>query len=170
MVEQTDPPSSLDAVPVCYPQQEDEQGDVLIRGFWAHGTDCIVDVRITNTNAKTYRSKDPTKILAQHKQEKKKKYLEACLERRCHFTLFVVSADGKIGKEAKVMMKRLPALLADKWQKSYSEVCGYVNARMSIVIVRATHLCLGGSRIPASRISTKRVQWEDSASLGLFQT
>jgi hypothetical protein len=127
-------------------------------------------VRITDTDAKTYRSKDPAKVLAQHEREKKKKYLEACLERRRHFTPFVVSADGMIGKEAKVMMKRLSALLAEKWQKPYSEVCGYVNARMSIAIVRATHLCLRGSRIPASRISTRRVQWEDSAGLGLFQT
>jgi hypothetical protein len=70
-------------------------------------------VRITDTDAKTYRSKDPAKVLAQHKREKKKKYLEACLERRHHFTPFVVSANGMIGKEAKVMMKILLALLAE---------------------------------------------------------
>jgi hypothetical protein len=32
-----------------------------------------------------------------------------------------------------------------KWVKSYSEVSGYVDARMSIAIVWATHRCLRGS-------------------------
>ena len=60
-------------------------------------------------------------------------------------TSFVVSTDGLLGKEAKILLKKLSAMLAEKWEKPYSEVCGYVNARMSIAIVRATHLCLRGS-------------------------
>jgi hypothetical protein len=91
------------------------------------------------------RSKDPDKVLATHKQEKKKKYLEACLGQCHHFSPFMVSTDGLFGKEAKTLLKKLPGLLAEKWEKPYSEVCGYVNARMSIAVVRATHLCLRGS-------------------------
>jgi hypothetical protein len=50
-------------------------------------------------------------------------------------------------------MRKLSALAA-KWEKPYSQVCGYVNARMSIAIVRTTHLCLlRGSRIPTGRMS-----------------
>jgi hypothetical protein len=60
-------------------------------------------------------------------------------------------------------------LLAEKWEKPYSEICGYVNAWMSIAMVRATNLYLRGSRIPTSRISNRRPQWEDKACLGLFQ-
>jgi hypothetical protein len=52
----------------------------------------------------------------------------------------MVSADGLFGKEAKIVLKRLALMLTEKWGKPYSEVCGYVNARMSIAIVRATHL------------------------------
>jgi hypothetical protein len=58
-------------------------------------------------------------------------------------SVFVVSTDGRLGtKEAKILLKKLAARLAEKWEKPYSEVCGYVNDRMSIVIVRATRLCL----------------------------
>jgi hypothetical protein len=39
--------------------------------------------------------------------------------------------------------------VADKWG-SRTPMCGYVNARMSIAIVRA-HLCLRGSRVPSSQ-------------------
>jgi hypothetical protein len=53
--------------------------------------------------------------------------------------------DGLLGKEAKTLLKKLSTLLAEKWEKPCSEVCGYGNARMSIAVVRATHLCLRGS-------------------------
>jgi hypothetical protein len=40
----------------------------------------------------------------------------------------VVSTDGLLGKEAKTLLKKMFALLAKKWEKLYSEVCGYANA------------------------------------------
>jgi hypothetical protein len=52
---------------------------VLIRGVWARGTNCIIDVRITDitdTDVKSSRSKDPYKVLETHEREKKRNYLE----------------------------------------------------------------------------------------------
>jgi hypothetical protein len=115
--------------------QGKDQGDVLICGLWACGTDCIIDVFITGVDAKSNLSKHPDKVLIAHKKEKKKKYLEACLEQRRHFTPFIVSTNGLLGKETKTLLKKILALLAEKWEKLYSEVCGYVSARMSIAIV-----------------------------------
>ena len=149
--------------------RNEDRGDILIRGLWARGTDCIIDVRVTDVDAKSNRSKDPLKVLAAHEREKKKKYLGACLEQRRHFSPFVVSTDGLLGKEAKILLKKLSLRLAEKWEKPYSEVCGFVNARMSIAIVRATHLCLRGSRIPTSKMCNRLPQWEDKAGLGLFR-
>ena len=80
----------------------------------------------------------------------------------------MVSADGLLGREASFLLQRLSALLAEKWDKPYSEVCGFVRARMSVAVVRATHLCLRGSRIPTSQIAFRHPQWEDQAGLGLF--
>lgn len=151
---------------ITHNHNEEDRGDLLIRSFWDPATDLIVDVRITDTDAKSYKSRAPAKVLESQEREKKKKYLEPCLQRRRHFTPFVVSADGLKGKEATAFLKRLSTLLAKKWQKPYSVVCGYVNVRISIAIVRATHLCLRGSRVPASQIS-RRPQWEDKAGLGL---
>ncbi len=121
--------------------QGKDRGDVLIRGLWARGTNCIIDVRVTDVDTVLNRSKDPHKVLNTHEQEKKKKYLEACLKQCQHFTPFVVSTDGLLGKEAKTLLKKLSSALAEKWEKLYSEVCGYVNTCMSIAIVQATHLC-----------------------------
>ncbi len=60
-----------------------DHGDLLICGLWSHGTDCILDVHITDTDAKTYQSKDPLKVLASHEKNKKKKYLAPCLAQQC---------------------------------------------------------------------------------------
>jgi hypothetical protein len=71
-------------------------------------------VRVTNLDCKSNLSKDPHKVLAQHERAKKKKYLEACTEQHRHFSPFAVSTDGVIGKEARALLRRLSALLAEK--------------------------------------------------------
>jgi hypothetical protein len=113
-----------------------------VRGFWARGTDCILDVGETNTDAKSQHHKNPDKVLAQHEREKKRKYLEPCLKQQRHFTPFVVSTGGLLGKEAPFFIRRLSSILSEKWHQPYSVVCGFVKSRMIIAIARARHLCL----------------------------
>jgi hypothetical protein len=77
--------------------RDDDRGDLLVRGFWTRGTDAIVDVRVTDTDVNTYCSLLKSKVLEKQEREKKKKYLESCLQAHRHFTPFVVSADGLKG-------------------------------------------------------------------------
>ena len=147
---------------------EEDRGDVLMRSFWAKGTDCIFDVRVTDLDSPAYRKQVPEKVLASQEKSKKRKYLEKCLQQRRHFTPFVVSTDGMLGREANTTLKRVALKLAAKWQKPYSQVCGFVKSRMSIAIVRATHQCLRGSRIPTAQISCRPL-WEDGAGLSLYE-
>jgi hypothetical protein len=74
----------------------------LIRGLWTRGTDSINDVRVTDTDAKSKRSKDPAKVLVANEREEKEVLFRARLEQRRYFTPFVVSTDSFLGKEAKV--------------------------------------------------------------------
>jgi hypothetical protein len=106
-----------------------KRGDLLLHGLYAHGTDTIVDVRITHTDAKSYHSKDPHKVLAKHEHKKKRKYLDICLAQLRHFTLFVMSTYGMVGCKAKELLKRLSLHLSNKWQQPYLVVQGCVNAR-----------------------------------------
>jgi hypothetical protein len=150
-------------------KQGELRGDLLIRGLWARGTDCIIDVRVTDTDAKSNLSKDPAKVLeSQEKEKKKRKSLASCVAQRRHFTPYLVSTNGLLGKKAKCLLKKLSTALADKWEKLYAVVRGHVNARMSIAIVRATQICLRGSRIPTSTM--RRPQWADKAGLSLFRS
>jgi hypothetical protein len=150
----------------------EDRGDILIRGLWLQSTDCTIDVRITDVDAKSNRSEDPDKVSSAHEREKIKKHLRACLEQRRHFSPFVASAGGLLGEEAKILLRKLSAMLAEKWEKSpCSEVCGCcVDARVSIAIVRATHLlCIHGPRVSTGKMCNRLPQWEGKAGLGLFR-
>ena len=56
----------------------------------------------------------------------------------------VYSTDGIPGAEALAAQKRLAALLSYKLKWEYSEICGFVRARMSLAIVRYNSLLFCG--------------------------
>ena len=146
-----------------------KRGDILIRGFWERTTDCIIDVRICDVNQPSYRDRNPVSILHSAETEKKKKYLEPCLEQRRHFTPFVVSCEGLLGREADVFLSRLGKKLATRWARPHCRTTSFLRTRFAISLVRAKNRCIRGSRIPASAIS-RRIDWDDGAGLGLFST
>ena len=99
-------------------------------------------MRAANTNAKSYWEKSPERYLEEAERGKKKMYLEACLQQRRHFSPFIASADGILGVEAMATLKRISSRLASKWKQPYLKTCGYVNSRIAITLVRATHRCI----------------------------
>ena len=146
-----------------------DRGDILIRGFWERNTDCIVDVRICDVHQPSCKDRTPESVLKSAEVEKKKKYLDPCLKQRWHFTPFVVSCEGMLGKEADVFLKNLAKKLAKKWERPYSRTIAFVRTRFAISMVRAKNRCLRGSRIMTNSIS-RRVDWEDGAGLTLYST
>ena len=155
--------------PTDHTTNDGKRGDILLRGIFQRGTDCIIDVRVTDLDCKSNRNSAPEKVLKKHERQKKAKYLQHCLKQRRSFVPFVVSTDGVLGFEANNLLRRIAKKLAEKWDLPYSQICGLVRARVSIAIARTTHLCLRGSRIPASKTS-RRILWEDGAGVGLFET
>ena len=128
-------------------REDRTRGDVSVYGFWSPGTDCMFDVRVTDTSAKSYRKKDPRKVLETQEKEKKDKYLRKCLERRKHFTPLVFSVDGMAGREAKKAMKHLASMLAEKWERPHGQVAHFVKTSMAISLCRSVTLMLRGGRI-----------------------
>ena len=59
----------------------------------------------------------------------------------------MLSVDGLLAREAQFVIKRFADKLSIKWHKSYSEVMGWVHARLSFAILRATNRCIRGSRV-----------------------
>ena len=146
--------------------QPAERGDVAVHGFWKRGATAIFDIRVTDTDAPTYRDQDPRKVLAKHERDKKEQYAASCLARRRHFTPLVFSVDSLRGAEAEAATKRLASRLAAKWKRTYSEVCGFVRSRLALTLVRTTSLCLRGARDPTAR--TSHAIWDSGVGLALY--
>jgi hypothetical protein len=166
---QTNNPNTTINPPVDDPSNDGDRGDIVFRGLWKNQHETIVDIRVTDTDANAYKHQNPYDVLRKQEKEKKKNYLRPCLDQRLSFVPFVVSTDGLIGREAKNLLKQIALRLTAKWEQPYSVVRGFVNARINLAILRATNLCIRGSRAPASKMS-KRVQCLDGAGLGLFET
>ena len=143
------------------------RGDVGVHGFWTRGATAIFDVRVTDVDAASNVRIAPARVLARQEKEKKQKYLPACQGPSRSFTPLVFSTDGMLGKEAKSASRRLASLLAGKWKRPFSQMCGFVRSRQSIALVRSTSLLLRGARnsLPRSRGPV----WDNVAGLALYR-
>ena len=79
----------------------------------------------------------------------------------------VYSADGIPGAEALAVHKRLAALLSYKLKREYSEMGGFVRARMSLSIVSSNSLLLRGPRDKGARIR-QQPELTDGAVMSLL--
>ena len=117
----------------------------------------MFDIQIVNLNAGSYLRTTPEKALAKAENKNKDFCLQSCLERRSTFTPIVYSADGIPGAEALAAQKRLAALLSYKLKREYSEMCGFVRARISIAIVRSNSLHLRSLHNKGARICSNQI-------------
>ena len=144
------------------------RGNLAVHGFWTRSQTAIFDVRITDRDQPSNRNTDTAKVLLCHEKEKKNKYGALCIARRRTFTPLVFSIDGLLGKEAKAATKRLASSLAAKWKRSYSEVCGFVRSRISLLaLIRSSSRCLRADRNPSHRFHPPI--WDSGTGLGLYR-
>ena len=65
------------------------RGNVKVHGLGERRSDCILDVRITNTDVKSYHNQTSEKVLERAAKAKNDKYLQPCLDRRRSFVPLV---------------------------------------------------------------------------------
>jgi len=122
--------------------------DLGVRGVWIPQVEALFDVRVANTDAASYINHSVSAVLATAGEEKMHKYLTAAAEsRHASFTPFVVSVDGALGYEASMFLQRLAEKLSSGWDKSYGHVLTWIHVRLAFAVIRATNLCLRGSRV-----------------------
>jgi len=79
------------------------------------------------------------------RRTRQRKYLAPCLAQQCHFTPFIVSADGLLHHEADTVVCKLAVTNAEKADTPYSVVCGFMCNHISIAILQAPLCYLQGS-------------------------
>ena len=145
----------------------ERRGDTVVRGFFTQQTDCVTDTKVIDPDAPNYvkKHKHISTLLAAEERAKMKKHKQDCLDNRADFVPLVFSADGCMGEQAKKYLQRVGKVLAGKWEKSYSEVMGFITGRVSMAIARAASMCIRASRNPF-----KGNEWfmQDGAALAVM--
>ena len=123
------------------------RADVRARGFWNARQDAFFDIRVFYPNAPSYRTKDLSAIYKKHEQDKKRQYGQRIREvEHGVFTPLVFSTTGGMGREAMTFYKRLADMLTQKRHQPYSTVIGWLRCRLSFASIRASIMCIRGSR------------------------
>ena len=95
------------------------RADLLIRGVWSPQESASFDIRVTDTEAKSYSNRNPEDVVESCADEKRK-YSEACQEKHIAFTPLILIADGMMPRESKIFLRRPADRLASKWDKPCS--------------------------------------------------
>ena len=59
--------------------------DLCARGIWIPQSEALFDIHVANTDAQFYQSQTPLAVLNSAEWDKKKKYSQACQDRRATF-------------------------------------------------------------------------------------
>ena len=135
-------------------------GDISVRGVWQSQSTSIFDVRVVDSDAPSYTGKPPLQVLKTAERDKKNKYGEACNSIHCSFTPLCMTVDGLLGSETHTFLKRMADKLSIKWDRPYSTVIYWLRTRLSFALLRATNLCVRGTR---AKIRT--INLEDGAEI-----
>ena len=97
--------------------------------------------------APSYRSASQESLYRRFEREKKRKYNERILEiEHASFTPMVFSTLGGCGKEATRAIKQLADRISEKQNSNYAHTVTAIRLELSFAIVKATALCIRGSR------------------------
>ena len=123
---------------------------VWIHGFWSRQQTAVFNVRVTDTDAKSY-SNCSDKILERHARDKKTDYNEACPKKRRDFTPLIYSINGMTSKGTRTVDKKMTYLVAKKWHRPHPKMVCYVKRQMSLAVVRSNTMLLQGDRSTSLR-------------------
>ena len=127
--------------------KDDARLDVRARSFWREGQHAFFDIRVTNADNASQRDKPIKAVLRSHEQEKKRAYNIRVMEvEQGTFTPIVVTTKGVLGPEANRYHKTLADKIATKTGERYDDVTRLIRIKTSFLVLRASLLCLRGSR------------------------
>ena len=121
--------------------------DIRARGFWRHGQNAFFDVRVTNADNASQQTSSLKAVLKKHELEKKRLYNRRIMEvEHGSFTPLVFTTSGVMSHECSIFHKSLAEKISLKRGDRYEEVVRYMRVKLSFLALKATLLCLRGSR------------------------
>ena len=116
------------------------------RGFWRDGQNAYFDVRVTNPDNKSQQDSTIKAVLRKHEAEKKRQYNRRVMEvEHGSFTPLIFTTTG-VSHECSIFHKSLAEKISAKRGERYEEVMRFLRVKFSFLALKATLLCLRGSR------------------------
>ena len=107
----------------------------------------FVYVRVFNPHASSNRNTSIPNCYRRHEAEKKRAYEQRIREvEHSSFTPLVFSVTGGMGQQCSTFYRRLAALLAEKWNESYSSTLSWIRCLLSFCLLRSAIQCIRGAR------------------------
>ena len=126
--------------------EEGARLDIKAQDFWGNDRQCaFFDVQVFNPLAHTY----PSLPMATCYRRK--------VEHGC-FSPLVFSVSGGMGPTAKVVYKKLAAMIASKHGQPYSQTINWLRCRLSFSLLWSSIRCLRGSRSSANHPELPKIQ------------
>jgi hypothetical protein len=148
---ETEPPLLRLSGEVIHPgsanMDPDARADIRARGFWTDQQSAFFDIRVFYPHAPSYQSKSLSSLCKAFEGEKKRAYSDRILQvEHGSFTPMVFSSCGGAGKETEMALCKLATMVADKRNDSYSHTIALLRTRINFALLRASLICLRGSR------------------------
>ena len=86
----------------------------MIWGLWDRQVNTIIDIKLGDADADTYKYNLMTSLLARWENIKKDKHGKHCKNQRKHFSPFVLSVEGMLGREDLVVISQPSRFMAEK--------------------------------------------------------
>ena len=137
--------------------------DVSARGVWIRGSRAFFDVKVFNPLARSYSGQTLKAAHRSNENSKKRMYAERIINVE-HGTLtpLVFTCFGGMSVECGHFYNRMADKLSEKRNISISQGRTWVRTKISFALLRATNLCIRGSRTKkqyaAERLSETDIQ------------
>ena len=107
----------------------------MIRSLWDRQFNAIIDVKLGDTDADTYKYDSMASLLYRWEKINKYKHSKHCHDQQIFF-LFCLLVYGMLGNESLVVISQLSLGMAEKRKKPLSQVQGQVNGHIAIAVAR----------------------------------
>ena len=127
--------------------KDDARLDIRARGFWRDGQNAYFDVCVTNADCASQIHTSIKSVLRKHEAKKKCMYNRRIMQiEHGTMTPLIFTTTGVMSQECSKYHKALAEKISDKKGDRYEDVMRYIRIKTSFLAVKATLLCLRGSR------------------------
>ena len=120
-------------------------GEVMIQGLWVQQAESIIGVKLGDADADSYKYEPMENLLDCWETINKDTHGKHCNDQRKHFSPFVLSVYGILGREALVLLAQLSQIIAEKRDKPILHVRVWINGQITTVVARSYSHMIRGS-------------------------